>query len=72
MSVQKSIRIGGHEIGIGYAPFIIAEMSGNRIRSIEQALKIVDAAVNAGAHASKLQTYTAETLTLDFQGGDFH
>lgn len=52
-------------------PFIIAEMSGNHNASLERALAIVDAAADAGAHAIKLQTYTADTMTLDLNEGDF-
>lgn len=52
-------------------PFIIAEMSGNHNRSLERAIAIVDAAAKAGAHALKLQTYTADTITLDVKGKDF-
>jgi N-acetylneuraminate synthase len=46
-------------------------MSGNHNRSFQRALEIVDAAAGAGAHALKLQTYTAETMTLDVEEGDF-
>lgn len=52
-------------------PLIIAEMSGNHNQSLERALKIVDAAAKAGAHALKIQTYTADTMTLDLDEGEF-
>lgn len=51
--------------------FIIAEMSGNHNASLDRALEIVDAAADAGAHAIKLQTYTADTMTLDLSEGEF-
>jgi len=66
-----SIEIGGRVIGQNQPPFVIAEMSGNHNQSLDRALAIVDAAVEAGAHAVKLQTYTADTLTLDVHEGDF-
>ncbi|MCC4260211.1 pseudaminic acid synthase [Pseudomonas aestusnigri] len=53
-------------------PFIIAEMSGNHNQSLERAFEIVDAAAEAGAHAIKLQTFTAETMTLDVKEGEFN
>lgn len=68
---MREIVIQGRGIGSGFAPFIIAEMSGNHNQSLERALEIVDAASAAGAHAVKLQTYTADTITLDVPEGDF-
>jgi N-acetylneuraminate synthase len=58
-------------IGHQAKPFIIAEMSGNHNQSLERALEIVDAAARAGAHGLKIQTYTADTMTLDLAEGDF-
>jgi N-acetylneuraminate synthase len=65
------IQIAGREIGRHAPPFIIAEMSGNHNQSLERALQIVEAAAAAGAHGLKIQTYTAETMTLDIAEGDF-
>ncbi len=65
------IDIADKKIGFDYKPFIIAEMSGNHNQSLERALEIVEAAAETGVHALKLQTYTADTLTLDVSDGDF-
>jgi len=68
---MTSFKIGSRVIGADAPPFVIAEMSGNHNQSLEQALLIVEAAAKAGAHALKLQTYTADTMTLDLAEGEF-
>ena len=69
---MSPMAIAGRKIGREYKPFIIAEMSGNHNQSMERALAIVDAAAKAGSHALKLQTYTADTMTLDIDKGAFY
>lgn len=66
-----SFCIGDIQIGAGHTPFIIAEMSGNHNQSLERALEIVDAVADSGAQALKLQTYTADTMTLDLAEREF-
>jgi len=67
-----SVKIENREIGVGHAPFVIAEMSGNHNQSLERALQIVEAAAKTGAHALKIQTYTPDTMTLDLDEREFH
>ena len=65
------INIANNQISRNHKPFIIAEMSGNHNQSLERALEIVEASAKSGAHALKLQTYTAETMTLNISGNEF-
>ena len=64
--------ISGRPIGLGHPPFVIAEMSGNHNQSLDRALALVKSAADCGAHALKLQTYTADTITLRHRGGEFN
>jgi pseudaminic acid synthase len=68
---MNEIIVEGRRIGSNHKPFIIAEMSGNHNQSLERALEIVEAAARAGAHALKIQTYTADTMTLNLDNPDF-
>lgn len=68
---MKEIKIGQRVIGANHPPFIIAELSGNHGQDLSLALQMVDAAAAAGAHAIKLQTYTADSMTLNVQTDDF-
>jgi pseudaminic acid synthase len=65
------MQIGHRQVGRDAPPLIIAEMSGNHNQSLDRALEIVDAAADAGAHCVKLQTYTADTMTLALSDGEF-
>ncbi|WP_186580813.1 pseudaminic acid synthase [Aquibacillus kalidii] len=65
------IELEGRSIGRNSKPFIIAEMSGNHNKSLERALKIVEEAAKAGVDALKIQTYTAETMTLNSEKSEF-
>src|SRR5699024_825861 len=65
------MKISNKNIGKEFTPYIIAEMSGNHNQSLDKALEIVDAAAKSGANAIKLQTYTADTMTLDIAEGEF-
>lgn len=69
--ISMTIKVEQYEIGFNQRPFIIAEMSGNHNQSLERALEIVEAAAKSGAHALKIQTYTADTLTLNVESDDF-
>ncbi len=65
------MHINGRAISRDNRPYLIAEMSGNHNHSLDRALEIVTAAAHSGADAIKLQTYTADTITLDCNAPDF-
>ena len=68
---MTTLQIGSESVGTGHPAFIIAEMSGNHGGQLDRALQIVREAAKAGANAIKLQTYTADTITLDSDKSDF-
>ena len=69
---MSNIKIGNHNIGKNFKPFIVAEMSGNHNQSLEHALKIVEEASKTGVSALKLQTYTPDTMTIDLDEREFY
>jgi N-acetylneuraminate synthase len=68
---MKPFKIQDLAIDTGAAPLVIAEVSANHNHSLDRAMEIVEAAAAAGAHAIKLQTYTADTMTIDHSEGEF-
>lgn len=67
----REISIAGRRIADDAAPYLIAELSGNHNGDIERAFALMTVAKRAGADAVKLQTYTADTITLDSDASDF-
>ena len=68
---MQTIRIANRAIGAGASPYVIAELSANHNGAFESALHLIESAAKAGADAIKLQTYTADTLTLDCDSEEF-
>ena len=66
-----SFSIGGHLVGPDHPPLVIAEVSANHLGRIDRALETIEAAAACGAHAIKIQTYTADTITIDHDGPGF-
>lgn len=69
--IGVAFKIGNRDVGAEHPPFVVAEISGNHGGNLSNALSLVDAAAEAGVDAIKLQTYTAETMTLDSESSDF-
>jgi len=69
--MNGTMKIDSLNIGINHSPLIIAELSGNHNQSLDRAIALVDAAAKSGVQALKLQTYTADTITLDIREGEF-
>jgi len=70
--MRDYIKIDNVRVGYDLEPVVVAEMSGNHNQDLGKALEIVEAVAESGAHALKIQTYTADTLTINKKDGDFY
>jgi N-acetylneuraminate synthase len=71
MSASPEIEIAGRKVGAAHEPFVICELSGNHNGSLDRALAMIDAAADTGCDAIKIQTYTADTITMDVDRPEF-
>ncbi len=71
MTDTPEINIAGRQIGSGHEPYVICELSGNHNGSLERAITLLEAAAATGADAIKIQSYTADTITIDHDGPNF-
>jgi N-acetylneuraminate synthase len=69
--MTKLMHIAGRPVGPGAQPYIVAEMSGNHNGDLGRAMEIIRAIGQSGADAVKIQTYTADTITIDHDGPEF-
>ena len=69
--MASTFKINGHPVGPEHPPYIVAELSGNHNGDIGRALALIEAAKAAGADAVKIQTYRADTITIDHDGPEF-
>jgi N-acetylneuraminate synthase len=72
MAKAPEIEIDGRRIGADHEPYVICELSGNHNGSLDRALVMIDAAADTGCDAIKIQTYTADTITMDVDRPEFH
>jgi N-acetylneuraminate synthase len=71
VKAANKFSVEGRRIGADEPPYVIAELSGNHLGDIERAFALMEAVSHAGADAVKIQTYTADTITIDHDGPDF-
>jgi N-acetylneuraminate synthase len=71
MTASPEIEIAGRKVGAAHPPFVICELSGNHNGSLDRALAMIDAAAATGCDAIKIQTYTADTITMDVDRPEF-
>jgi len=68
---HPEIEIAGRKVGPAHEPFVICELSGNHNGDLARALALIDAAAATGCDAIKIQTYTADTITMDVDRPEF-